>query len=42
LLFLDERGFASFERFRDEVNAVAALWERQSGTPHVRDEPRAP
>ncbi len=41
LLFLDERAFTSFERFLAEVDAIAALWDRRRGTPHVRNPPHA-
>ncbi|MEV1077428.1 hypothetical protein AB0I98_04105 [Streptomyces sp. NPDC050211] len=29
LLFLDERGFTSADRFRAELDTVAALWDQQ-------------
>jgi hypothetical protein len=32
LLFLDERGFASIGQFRDNLNAVAALWDQARRT----------
>jgi hypothetical protein len=31
LLFLDERGFSSVDRFHDELNTVAASWDQRRG-----------